>query len=255
MSDSISLGQRMKTYYEEVPKTRLMRRTPVIIRIDGKAFHTFTRGFVKPFDLALMEAMQLTLKDLCSSIQGCVLGYTQSDEISLLLVDYQRLDSSAWFDYEIQKLCSVAASIATSSFNRRFAECVAKYETATSDTVNAARKRKMYTALFDARCFNIPKEEVANYFLWRQLDAERNSIQMVAQSLYSPSKLHKKNTSELCSMCEADHGVVWGNLPTIEKRGTCCVKDGRDWIIDCDIPRFIGDKRAYIENLVFIPEE
>ena len=90
------LDIRMKEFYEFIPKTKLMRRTPVILRIDGKAFHTFTRGFQKPFDEILIKSMQETMKYLCENIQGCVLGYTQSDEISLLLVDYKNLNSSAW---------------------------------------------------------------------------------------------------------------------------------------------------------------
>ena len=116
------LGTRMKEFYEGVPKTRLMRRTPVAIRIDGKAFHTFTRGFKRPFDEVLIKSMQETTKYLCEHIQGSVLGYAQSDEITLILVDYKYLDSSAWFDYEIQKLCSISASMATMAFNRFFAE-------------------------------------------------------------------------------------------------------------------------------------
>ena len=108
-----NLGTRMKEYYEAIPKVRLMRRTPVAIRIDGKAFHTFTRGFAKPFDERLGNAMVRTMQHLCQNIQGCVFGYTQSDEITLLLVDYQTFETDAWFDYEIQKICSIAASMAT----------------------------------------------------------------------------------------------------------------------------------------------
>lgn len=110
----------MKLYYEARSKTSLMRRTPVIIRLDGKAFHTFTKGFVKPFDECMSKAMQETMKYLCENIQGCVLGYTQSDEITLVLIDYQKLTTDAWFDYEVQKICSVAASMATFIFNRQF---------------------------------------------------------------------------------------------------------------------------------------
>lgn len=111
------LGIRMKTFYEQVPKTRLIRRCPVAIRIDGKAFHTFTRKFQKPFDEILIKSMQDTMKYLCENIQGCVLGYTQSDEITLILVDYKKLTSDAWFDYEVQKMCSIAASMTTMAFN------------------------------------------------------------------------------------------------------------------------------------------
>ena len=121
------LGTRMKDFYEGIPKTKLMRRTPVIIRIDGKAFHTFTRGFKRPFDEILIKTMQETTKYLCENIQGCVLGYTQSDEISLVLVDYQRFETSAWFDYEIQKMCSIAASMTTMAFNRIFEKKVKEF--------------------------------------------------------------------------------------------------------------------------------
>ena len=118
-----SLGDRMKGY-ENVTRTKLVRRMPVIIRIDGKAFHTFTKGFDKPFDSLLMDAMNRTMKYLCENIQGCMLGYTQSDEISLLLVDYQTLTTDSWFDDTVQKMCSISASMATLAFNKAWKEVV-----------------------------------------------------------------------------------------------------------------------------------
>lgn len=111
------LGDRMKTY-ERVPKNYLMRRQPVILRVDGKSFHTFTKGFNKPFDEILVKTMQDTMKYLCENIQGAVLGYTQSDEITVLLTDYKALNTAAWFDYNVQKCCSIAASMATMAFNK-----------------------------------------------------------------------------------------------------------------------------------------
>ena len=225
MSVHDDLGTRMKEFYEQVPKTRLVRRMPVAIRIDGKAFHTFTRGFRKPFDHILIKTMQETTKYLCENIQGCVLGYTQSDEITLILVDYQKLTSSAWFDYEVQKLCSISASMATMAFNKYFAENVAneilEYKTSMvpqcveiqqeikeyHDTLRAAVNKG---AVFDARCFNIPKEEVTNLVYWRQLDAARNSIQMVGQANFSHKELQNKNTDDHHSNGQlkqgADHG-------------------------------------------------
>ena len=185
----MTLGERMKEY-EKVSRTKLMRRTPVIIRLDGKAFHTWTRGLDKPFDRNLMNVMQKTMLALCEQIQGCVLGYTQSDEITLVLVDYQRIESSAWFDDQVQKMCSVAASIATSAFEKALHEEIEALEIdaqwyqssyiwdkATNYWEKAnLLKEKQFKANFDARVFNVPIYEVINNLIWRQQDATRNSI-------------------------------------------------------------------------------
>ena len=269
------LGTRMKEFYESVPKTRLVRRMPVAIRLDGKAFHTFTRGFEKPFDEVLGKSMRETMKYLCENIQGCVLGYTQSDEITLILVDYQNLNSCAWFDYEVQKMCSIAASMATMAFNKFFTKNVNYFEITHEhdDTineycttlVNAAEKG----AMFDARVFNIPKEEVCNLIYWRQLDATRNSIQMVGQANFSHKELQNKSCNMIQEMLFAEKGINWNDYPTYLKRGSCCIKtiiqnpnvDIKDgaypksvWMIDLDIPIFKGDGRDYIDKLVFIGE-
>ena len=269
------LGMRMKEFYEGVPKTRLVRRMPVAIRIDGKAFHTFTRGFQKPFDEILVKSMQDTMKYLCENIQGCVLGYTQSDEITLILIDYQNLNSCAWFDYEVQKMCSIAASMATMAFNKFFTKNVNYFEMTHEydDTineycttlVNAAEKG----AMFDARVFNIPKEEVCNLIYWRQLDATRNSIQMVGQANFSHKELQNKSCNMIQEMLFAEKGINWNDYPTHLKRGSCCIKttiqnpnvDIKDgaypksiWMIDLDIPIFKGDGRQYIDKLIYIGE-
>ena len=119
-----SLGDRMKSNYENRAKTYLVRRQPVILRLDGKAFHTFTRGLKRPYDEIFHKAMNDTLMTLCESIQGCKVGYTQSDEITLLLTDYDTLTTDAWFDYAVQKMCSIAASTATLAFNKSLAKSV-----------------------------------------------------------------------------------------------------------------------------------
>lgn len=263
-----ALGTRMKENYEDVFKTRLMKRTPVAIRIDGKAFHTFTKGFEKPFDEVLSASMQDTMKYLCENIQGCVLGYTQSDEITLILVDYKKLDSSAWFDYEIQKLCSVSASMATMAFNRAFSRRVQQAsdgwmygnrysqwpdEEAQSYIQNLFLKQRG-GAMFDARCFNIPKEEVTNLIYWRQLDAARNSVQMVGQANFSHSELQEKRCNEIQDMLLTQKNINWNDYPTKFKRGSCCVKQEKGWIIDNEIPIFKGEGREYVEKLIQ-PEE
>ena len=280
MSMRDELGARMKTFYEQIPKTKLMRRTPVIIRLDGKAFHTFTRGFQKPFDEILIKSMQETMKYLCENIQGCVLGYTQSDEITLVLIDYKKLSSSAWFDYEVQKMCSVAASMATMTFNRYFiAECTAYIykhfnPNIKDDYIEALDKAVAKGAMFDARVFNIPKEEVANCLYWRQLDAARNSVQMVGQAYFSHKELDHKSQADIQEMLYMHKGINWSDLPTHQKRGSCCIKETycpdpkpgfegcpvdastarTRWIIDKEIPMFKCEGRAYVDKLVFIGE-
>ena len=279
MSIHDELGTRMKEFYESVPKTKLMRRTPVAIRIDGKAFHTFTRGFNKPFDNVLISAMQRTMKYLCENIQGCVFGYTQSDEITLILIDYKKLDSSAWFDYEVQKMCSISASMATMAFNKYFSEMVMQLEgdvaqeyEINGDTewvIEMEKYLKSYRrscekgAMFDSRCFNIPKEEVTNLVYWRQLDATRNSIQMVGQANFSHKKLQGKSCEEIKEMLIAEKGISWEDLYPMYQYGSCCIKvttetDGTirsSWKVDKNIPLFIGEGREYIESLIQCEEE
>lgn len=285
------LGTRMKDFYEHIPQTKLMRRTPVMIRIDGKAFHTFTRGFAKPFDDVLIESMQRTMKYLCENIQGCVLGYTQSDEITLVLVDYKRFESSAWFDYEVMKMCSIAASMATMAFNNIFREEVDKLifeynHSLVPQCVELQQKAAEYHntllnavhkgAMFDARVFNIPKEEVTNCVYWRQLDAARNSIQMMGQAYFSHNELQHKTCSNIQDMLMEHHSINWNDLPAYKKRGSCAVRnkivvesDGiteairlrdaskseNEWIIDRDIPMFKGEGRAYVDDLIMIGEK
>ena len=258
MIDKTDLAKRMKTY-EAVSKTTLVRRMPVIIRIDGKAFHTFTRGFQKPFDENLMESMKATMKCLCREIQGCVLGYTQSDEITLVLIDYKKLDSSAWFDSEVQKICSVVASMATLYFNRIFYEKVvdnpSTWEREHFDLCASYDKAIKKGAMFDARCFNVPKEDVCNNIYWRQLDATRNSIQMVGQANFSHRQLQNKSCAQIQEMLFTEKGVNWNDFSTDKKRGSCCIKTDDGWVIDNEIPIFKGDGRKYIEDLIFIEAE
>lgn len=260
------LGMRMKSYYEAIPKTCLMRRVPVAIRLDGKAFHTFTRGFKKPFDEVLGRSMRATMKYLCENIQGCVLGFQQSDEITLILVDYKKLNSSAWFDYEVQKMCSIAASMATMAFTQFFYDNIPVDIEYTGTYYKAIEKG----AMFDARCFNIPKEEVANLIYWRQLDATRNSIQMVGQANFSHKELQNKSCNQIQDMLHEKKDINWNDYPTHLKRGSCCIKkevqderfDIKDgaypraaWVIDTEIPIFKGEDRAYIEKLIQPEEE
>ena len=272
MAKYTNLDKRMKNNYENVAKTRLLRRTPVIIRIDGKAFHTFTRGMKKPFDEILIKSMQDTMKYLCENIQGCVFGYTQSDEITLVLIDYQTLTTEAWFDYEVQKMCSIAASMATMAFNKAFykhfnqwgyellpnswweggSNDLDEFEIykANKDLIEAYNKAIQKGALFDARCFNIPREEVTNNIYWRQQDATRNSIQMVGQANFSQKELNGKNCNVIQDMLHEQKGINWNDYPIEQKRGSACLRGERGWYIDHEMPILKGEDREYIERLI-----
>ena len=187
------LGNRMKTFYEDRFRISLPRRTNVVIRIDGKSFHTYTNGLKKPFDKGLMEDMDETARFLCENIQGAKMGYVQSDEISILLTDYDEQMTDAWFDYNLQKMVSISASIATAKFNSLRRE---RFE----DQRDGFMKPPTL-AMFDARAAVIPsKKEVVNYFIWRQQDCTTNSIAMAAQSMFSHSALNGKNSSNMQDM-------------------------------------------------------
>ena len=246
MQKGYTLEKRMRRY-EAVSDIRLIRRIPLILRLDGVHFKSFTRGLKKPFDEIFKAAMAKTMLELCKSIEGVVFGYVQSDEITLVLVDYKELDTDAWFDYRLQKLCSVSASMCSRFFNRIFRDEVEK-----SDLENKNTYRKKYDlADFDCRAFNIPKEDVCNCILWRQRDAERNSIQSLAQSLYSHKEIIGLNTNILQDKIFTEKGINWNDLCTYYKRGCACIKDTdtRKWRIDYNMP-ILSKDRNYIEKLI-----
>lgn len=265
--DRSDLGNRMKEY-EHVTRNYLVRRMPTIIRLDGKAFHTYTRGMNRPFDDILVETMQATMKYCCENIQGCVLGYTQSDEITLILVDYKQLNSASWFDNNILKIVSISSSMATLAFNKNFREITVNYHNISSEicknnTGNTEKadikystyKDKYDKALFDSRVFNVPKEDVCNCLIWRQQDAVRNSIQSVGQANFSQKQLHNKSCNMIQDMLMTEKNINWNDINTHLKRGSCCIKiekeNGRtEWIIDNEIPIFTQN-RSYVESRIY----
>lgn len=232
-------GNRMKQY-ENTYRYKMPRRLPVIIRIDGKAFHTYTKGLVKPFDENLANAMAETAKFLCENISGCKLAFYQSDEISLLITNNDKLTTEAWFDNNLQKMVSISASLATAKFNSLAWE----------------GKPKDF-ALFDSRVFILPEDEVVNYFLWRQQDATRNSISMVAQANFNHKELQNLNTVQMQDKLVLEKNINWNNIETWKKRGLCVTREKNvkekgvrnPWYIDKEIPVFSKD-REYIQRFL-----
>ena len=283
MSIHDDLGTRMKEY-EKRNQYYLQKRTPVAIRVDGRSFHTFTKGFKRPFDDVLIKTMQETAKYMCENMGNAKLAYVQSDEITIILTDYDTLETDCWFNYRTDKLCSISASMATMAFNKFFKKnaenyiqnCATDYETdglygkgtPEYQLCEIYQKAVEKGAMFDARCFNIPKEEVTNLVYWRQLDAIRNSIQMVGQANFSHKELQNKSCNMIQDMLNEQKGINWNDYPTVCKRGTAVIKDGSSfytgsslknrwhegWKIDIEMPILKGEDRAYVDDLVYIGE-
>jgi len=225
-----SLGDRMKENYENRYRIKLTRRMPVVLRLDGKAFHTLTRSCQRPFDESFSKSTMETAVYLCSNIQGAKCAYVQSDEISILLTDFDRLETDAWFDYNLQKMVSVASGMASSYFSLHWIKPSLKDHT---------------SCIFDCRVFNIPKEEVCNYFIWRQQDWQRNSISMLAQAYFSHKELHKKSTKDMLDML-MEKNVNWNELDDKWKNGICILRDNIGWAVHSNI--IFTDNRLVIEN-------
>ena len=218
------LGDRIKENYENRSRYYLTRRTPVIVRVDGKAFHTLTAKYDKPFDACFIQNMLDAAILTACEVQGFKLAYVQSDEISFLITDYDRIETDAYFDYNKSKLESVISSYATAYFNMN---------------VNSSRKTNSSIAVFDGRAFNIPKEEIANYFLWRAKDWERNSIHMYLRCFYSDKEIRNKNREEQHEMLYAK-GKNWAtDLAPSRKNGHFIYKeDGLIRFSDTTLPNY-----------------
>lgn len=221
-----NLGSRMKNNYESRSRNFLTRRVPVILRLDGKAFHTFTRNFDKPFDNELSHCLEYACKKLAFHIQGAKCAYIQSDEVSYLITDMDRLNTESWFNYNVQKMCSVASSIFTANFN-------------------FVMSKTPHLAYFDARVFNIPKEEVVNYFVWRHKDWVRNSVQMLTRHYYSHNDCIDKDISDMHEMLY-HKGVNWVNLDNEWKNGNFLRFDGKKSLT----PSNFNDIREDIEQMI-----
>lgn len=243
------LGDRQKAY-ENVYREKLPKGMPIMIRLDGRAFHTYTKGFERPFDGVLANAMWEATKAVCREIQGAKIGYTQSDEITIFVNNYEDKNKEYWYDNNLQKIVSVAASIASVTFN---------------DEIRKTYK-EMKPATFDARAWILTKEEVINCFIWRQKDATKNSISMVAQANFKHGELQGLNSSQMQDKLFLEKGINWNDLPVWQKRGVAIVKKEKlktvvyngktieairkSWEVDFETPIFSKD-REYINKFVF----
>lgn len=198
------LGDRMKMY-EKAGTHQLLPMLPIIARLDGKAFHSFTKNLKKPFDDGFMLLMQNTAKYLVEETNA-IIGYTQSDEITLIYYS-DNIKSQIFMGGKHSKMISILSSMATAYFNKN----LTKYLPSKANSC----------PLFDCRVFNVPtKTEAVNNLIWREQDAVRNSISMLAQSYFSHKELHKKSCDNMQEMLFQKHGINWNDLPATKKRGT-----------------------------------
>lgn len=272
--DHSDIGARMKAY-ENCYRIYLPKRQAVIVRIDGRAFHSFTKGFNRPYDALFAQCMRETAKQLCENISGCVFGYTQSDEISLVLVDYKNINTEPWFGNNLQKIVSISASMATHFFNEEFRRAVFKESVNNKNWGPDSETPYMKAlssrfAFFDARAFIVPREEVANYIYWRQLDCVRNSIQLAGQAYFSHKQLQNKNCDQIQEMLWQEHQVNWSKYPNWFKNGVAIYKQPREiyhknedgtqsfvvrdkWTIDLEMP-MVSKNPDFINKWVIFKE-
>lgn len=249
------IGDRLKRMYEDVFRAFLPRNTYAILRIDGKAFHTFTRGLERPYDKRLADCLDAAAMTLCKEMMGAKFAYGQSDEYSFLFTDFDQAETEMmWFGGNIQKIVSVSASIFTASFN-------AAWSTVAPQSI----------ATFDARAFIIPnRADVERYFVWRQLDASRNSLNMLASAHFGHKDLHGKGTKDKHDMLHS-LGVNWNDCGADFKRGRVVRREPSTrevtfthkrtkevistsveettWAVDLNIPIFTKDQ-AYLSSMI-----
>lgn len=266
--DNTSLGDRMKAY-ENIERRYLPRRAPLCIRIDGKSFHSYTKGFDRPFDESFLWCMRMTMLSLCEHMMGAKLGYAQSDEITIILTDDGTIETEPWFGKNLQKIVSISAAMATFFFNKNVEECCSPRGLDTpagrfyaSNGLRASFMNKKM-AVFDARAFVLPREEVLNVVEWRQQDAVRNSIQAVGQYYFSHKELENKSCNDIQNMLFTEREVNWNDYPTALRRGVCAIKVPTTvttpenesvmrmkWTVDTEIPIF-HQNPEYINDLVY----
>lgn len=266
-----SLGNRMKQY-ENCYRLYLPKRSAVCIRIDGKAFHSYTKGFARPYDEIFAKAMQKTALKLAENISSCKFAFQQSDEISLILTDYENINTEPWFGNNLQKLVSVSASMATFYFQDAFYDEL-RWESLmmNDDNDKETNLNKKHwdafekPALFDSRVFILPREEVFNYIYWRQMDTIRNSIQLTGQAYFSHNQLQGKNCDEIQEMLWQEHNVNWSEQPNWFKNGVSIYKNpvmidnpNNDlptlrykWKIDTETPIFTQDRNYINKHINF----
>ena len=246
-----SVIEKLKAY-EQRTDTKLSVDMPIILRIGGKSFKTLTKNCDKPFDDVVARAMYKTMLELCKNIPYCVLGYTYSDEITLLIVNKGLDGATPWYENRAQKLCSVTASMATAQFCKFFVEYTKLY--------NRELSIDLGLVAFDCRCFNILENDVIEYFIWRQKACVRHAVMGIAHTMYSNKELYKKSDGTVRKMIKEKTGKAFAGVEPGYCYGFCAVRrlvrlpslNVRNmWTIDKDVPKFWREP-MYIQDCLYV---
>ena len=247
-----TLGDRMKQW-ENAYRSVVEPHSYLMLRLDGRAFHTYTRGLSRPFDAELVAAMDATMVALCEEIDGVRLAYCQSDEISLVVTDWRhgaptpgnptglRL-SEPWLGGVVAKILSISAAVASVEFN----------------DVRVGQSQRA-GAVFDARLWTFPGDEqgqaeVGNYLLWRQRDAIKNSVTMAASAVFSRRRLHGVNSEEKHRLL-VEAGKPWEGLPAGYRQGRVAVRRPQVAAVTYVDKRDGAEKTIEVERHPFVIED
>ena len=251
-----SLGDRMKEY-ENVTNTYLIHRMPIMVRIDGRAFHTFCKGMKKPYDDVFIELMNEVTKYLLDSVTDCEIAYVESDEITLCLFPYKTYTTTPFFDGRIQKLCSILSAMATWKFNQILSEWKQSVPFKVEEWMEKSLKKEFAekfsdrVAMFDCRVWNLPREEVLNCLLWRQQDSKRNAILTAGQTWIGKKQIHALKTTEIIDKLKEMGIDYWEKIPKYYHYGRTFIHNSlkTDWVFDNDNDRNELTKLVNIDEI------
>ena len=260
MSEIKELKLEMKKY-EESSATKLAKKTPVFIKLNVCSYAQMTKHLRKPYDVIFANAMQHTMMSICEVAHGAIFAYSNFDEITVVLTDYHKLNSNAWFSYDVQKMSSVVSSIATVEFNSEFNKLVQEFEKDYSgankeNLLVEYKKLAEHKIMFSSHCFNVPENRVCDMLYWRQKECTKNIIQSIGRMYFENDVLVGKCNDEILEMLRETYGIDWVNLPVELKRGVACTKGSnpfskkKNWAIDKHMPLLIEPNQDYIKKIL-----
>lgn len=234
---------------------KLQKSVPVFIRVKFRAFETFNKRLLKPFDPLVEYAMEKTMIKLCQEIQGSIFGFVARDEITVVVVDYNKATSTAWLDYDIESVSSAAASIAAVAFTKYMEEHVNMVKDKGVDISKYQSCLQQYVS-FTTKCFNVPDDRICDMLLLKQLLNRRNSIQIFGHQYLSRNRQLGMCNEDIIDTVNEEFGEDWNMLSNTYKLGCGCTKGPnpfttrRKWRIVKDLPLLRDENKWHIESII-----